>query len=74
MLKALRKQSGRNAIYVADKLNVSRTTFYRIEKGQAPLNAEQISTLSTLYGVGQNEIINSYLEDKNYGERIISNF
>lgn len=61
-LKELRKTNNLTQLYVAEKLQIHRTTLMRIERGQASLKAEQINILANLYKISPDFLLNVYNE------------
>lgn len=56
-LRLYRKSLGLSQEYVAKLLKVSRTTITAIESGDRKVSAEEIKTLSEIYGVSTDEIL-----------------
>ena len=56
-IKKLRTQMNLSQDYVAKYLGVSRSTFTQMENGNRKILADEISKLSTLFGVSVNAIL-----------------
>ena len=56
-LKAARSRAGLTQGRAADRLGLARTTLVAIEKGQRPVKAEEIRSLTMLYGVSVNSLL-----------------
>lgn len=61
-LALLRKQHGLTQLELAEKLNVSRQAISRWEVGAAVPSTENLKTLSVLYGVSVDDILNGEAE------------
>ena len=61
-LALLRKQHGLTQLELAEKLNVSRQAISRWEVGAAVPSTENLKTLSVLYGVSVDDILNGKAE------------
>lgn len=61
-LSSLRKQHGLTQTELAEKLNVSRQAISRWEVGAAVPSIENLKTLSDLYGVSVDDILNGKAE------------
>ena len=64
MLKELRISKGISASFVAKKLGISRDTVRNMETGRTSPKLDWIPTLSFLYGISIEELINGYLKEK----------
>lgn len=56
-LKKLRKELRLSQQYVADVLNIHRTTITAIESGTRKVTAEELKAFSELYGVTTDELL-----------------
>ncbi len=56
-LKKLRKELKLSQQYVADVLNIHRTTITAIESGTRKVTAEELKAFSELYGVTTDELL-----------------
>ena len=71
-LVALRKEKGLTQLAVAEKLNVSRQAISRWESGIALPSTDNLKSLSALYGVPIDYLLNSDVErDMHCGEQAI---
>lgn len=59
------KQSGLKKGYLAEKIGVSRTTFYALLHNSAEFKASQIKTLCEVLGVNDDETMKSIFFDQN---------
>lgn len=64
MLKELRESKGIPISFVAKKLNIDKGTVRKLENGKTELRVDWVPVLSYLYGVGEEELIKRYLEEK----------
>lgn len=56
-MKELRKSKGITATFMANKLKISRDRFKRIEDCKSMLPVEFIPTLSEIYGIKYDELV-----------------
>lgn len=61
MLRKIRKNRRIPATEVASKLKISRDRLSRIENGKSPLPVEFLPTLSRIYSIPKEELLNMYL-------------
>ena len=60
-LSELRQDAGLTVLQVAKQLNVSKECVYHYERGIRQLNLTHVLTLSKLYGVSTEEVIEAQL-------------
>lgn len=58
------KQSGLKKGYLAEKIGVSRTTFYALLRNKSEFKASQIRTLCEVLGVNDDETMKSIFFDE----------
>lgn len=61
-LKELRRQSGKTAKEVADRLGISRSTYSNYEQGIRQIDLRFIIPLASLFSVGTEEVIEAQLK------------
>jgi DNA-binding XRE family transcriptional regulator len=62
-IKKIRKKSGYSQEYVAKKINVARTTYVQIEKGERELNLSEAKVLSELFDITLEELLNGNTDE-----------
>ncbi len=63
-LKELRRQNGKTAKEVADRLGLSLNALYNYENGIREIKIEQVLILSKLYDCMEREVIEAQLNSK----------
>lgn len=66
-LAVLREKQGLSQGEIAEKINVSRQTVYKWERGTAVPSTENLILLGELYGISLDELVNGDLEETSGG-------
>ena len=69
-IKSVREEHGITAVKASDELNISLSTYRKIESGERGLSVDVLLLISEYYGVSTDYILKGYVADRPSSDEI----